>query len=439
MTGMIRQGTMIVRLMVILALVLTGVAASGAETRTARPQPKNGPPAGKTVVYFFWGNGCPHCAQEETFLGALKKKYPMLEVREFEVWRNSKNADFFHTVMKAAGAKSVGVPATIVGDRLFFGFNSRTATAIESSLLKCIEQGCPETEAVVSGLSGNRMKEEKSISVPLLGELDPAAVSLPLLTVVLGGLDSFNPCAFFVLLFLLSLLIHVRSRGRMLFIGGIFVLFSGIIYFVFMAAWLNIFLIIGQMAAITMTAGIIAVIIASINIKEFFSFKRGISLTIPERAKPKLYERMRGLVRSRSIPALTAGTIALAVMANFYELLCTAGFPMVYTRVLTLHNLTAGQYYLYLAFYNIVYMVPLAVIVTLITITLGSRKLTEWQGKQLKLLSGTMMLFLGILLLVRPALLNNAVAATLLLIVSLAVTWTISTIARKRKPERAGE
>jgi hypothetical protein len=301
-----------------------------------------------------------------------------------------------------------------------------------------IEQGCPETETVVSGLSGNRVQEEKSISVPLLGELDPAEVSLPLLTVVLGSLDSFNPCAFFVLLFLLSLLIHVRSRGRMLFIGGIFVLFSGVIYFVFMAAWLNIFLIIGQIAAITVTAGIIAVVIAAINIKDFFSFKKGISLSIPEHAKPKLYERMRGIVRSQSLPALIAGTIALAVMANFYELLCTAGFPMVYTRVLTLHHLTAGQYYLYLALYNVVYVIPLAVIVLIITITLGSRKLTEWQGRQLKLLSGIMMLSLGILLLVRPELLNNAIAAALLLAASIAATAIVSRIVKKRKPEIAG-
>ncbi|HWR72865.1 MAG TPA: hypothetical protein VN604_06825, partial [Nitrospirota bacterium] len=166
MTRTVRYRTMIVRLMLIMTFAFTGVAASGAETRSARPPAKNDAPAVKVVVYLFWGNGCPHCAQEETFLASLKKKYPMMEIRGFEVWKDKKNADFFHTVMKAAGAKSVGVPATIVGDRLFFGFNPRTAKAIEDSLVKCLEQGCPETEAVVSGLSGNRVQEEKSIPVP---------------------------------------------------------------------------------------------------------------------------------------------------------------------------------------------------------------------------------------------------------------------------------
>lgn len=400
------------------------------------------PPAparqGKTVVYLFWGNGCPHCAQEEAFLKELRERYPAMEVRAYEVWKNTKNAEFFHAVMQSAGARDIGVPATIIGDQLFFGFNERTARVIEGAIADCVEHGCPDTDLAVSGLAGGPPRMEKGMTVPLLGEVDPATVSLPLFTVVIGGLDSFNPCAFFVLLFLLSLLIHARSRGRMLFIGGIFVLFSGTIYFLFMAAWLNIFLVIGQLRIITLAAGIIAVTIAAVNIKDYFLFGKGVSLSIPESAKPRLFERMRGLVRAQSLPALIAGTVVLAVMANFYELLCTAGFPMVYTRVLTLHRLPAAQYYLYLALYNMVYVLPLAAIVAFITVTLGSRKLTERQGRRLKLLSGLMMLFLGILLLVRPGLLNNALAALALLAASLGLTALIAVLSGKIRPETAG-
>ena len=147
------------------------------------------------------------------------------------------------------------------------------------------------------------------------------------LTVILGALDSFNPCAFFVLFSLLGILVHARSRTRMLFIGGVFVLFSGIVYFVFMAAWLNVFLYIGQMQAITTAAGVVALCVAGINIKDFFLFKRGISLTIPESKKPGLFGRMRGLLHETSIPAMFLGTVVLALAANTYELLCTAGFP----------------------------------------------------------------------------------------------------------------
>jgi hypothetical protein len=260
-------------------------------------------------------------------------------------------------------------------------------------------------------------------------------VSLPVFTIIIGALDSFNPCAFFVLLFLLSLLIHARSRRRMFLIGGIFVLFSGLIYFLFMAAWLNVFLVVGQIAAITVAGGIVALAVGGINVKDFFLFKQGVSLVIPESAKPKLFERMRGLLKAPTMPAMIAGTIVLAISANAYELLCTAGFPMVYTRVLTLHKLSSFQYYQYLVLYNIVYVVPLAVIVAVITVTLGVRKLTEWQGRQLKLVSGLMMLSLGAVLIVNPALLNNALASVVMLAGVLAASAVIIIAMKMMRPE----
>jgi thiol-disulfide isomerase/thioredoxin len=420
-------------LLIWLASCFIPSSSFGAEKATASKP-------GAVKVYLFWGEGCPHCAKEKDVLAALKQKYPQIEVLAFEVWRDKENAEFFNRVMNAAGAKTVGVPATVVGDRLFFGFAARTAAAIEDAIAACVNQGCPDTETVIAGLSEKTVQGgEKSIAVPLLGEVEPATMSLPLFTIIIGGLDSFNPCAFFVLLFLLSLLIHARSRRRMLLIGGIFVLFSGVVYFLFMAAWLNIFLIIGQLVVITVTAGVIALIVAGINIKDFFFFKKGVSLMIPEKAKPRLFERMRGLLKSPTLPAIIAGTVVLAVTANAYELLCTAGFPMVYTRVLTLHELTAAQYYLYLALYNVVYVIPMAVIVAVVTITLGARKLTEWRGRVLKLMSGLMMLLLGAVLLIDPALLNNVLAAVLILAAALIISGLTVLITKRVNPEIARE
>jgi len=101
-------------------------------------------------------------------------------------------------------------------------------------------------------------------------------MSLPVITLVIAGLDSFNPCAFFVLFSLLGLLIHAQSRKKMFLIGSVFVFFSGFIYFLFMAAWLNLFLVMGQVEIITKIAGSVAVVIAAINIKDFFIFKKGV-------------------------------------------------------------------------------------------------------------------------------------------------------------------
>jgi len=272
--------------------------------------------------------------------------------------------------------------------------------------------------------------EPDVISLPIIGRVEASKMALPVLTVAIAALDGFNPCAFFVLFVLLGMLVHVHSRGRMLLVGGIFVFFSGLIYFVFMAAWLNVFLLTGELKLITVIAGLVAFAIAVINIKDYFYFRHGISLGIPDSAKPRLFDRMRKLLKASSLLSIAIGTVVLAVAANAYELLCTAGFPMVFTRVLTLHELPRAAYYLYLALYNVIYVVPLAVIVLIFTVTLGSRKLSEHQGQVLKLISGTMMLYLSLVILLKPGLLGNVAVAVGLLAAALATACLIMLASR---------
>ena len=228
----------------------------------------------------------------------------------------------------------------------------------------------------------------------------------------------------------------------MLAVGGVFVFFSGFIYFLFMAAWLNLFMVTGRVNIITTVAGFIAAAIAVINIKDYFFFKQGVSLTISEKARASLLARMRGLIQTGSMGALFAGTVALAIMANLYELLCTAGFPMVFTRALTLQKLPTAQYYFYLVLYNIIYVIPLLVIVLVFALTLGSRKLTEEEGRILKLISGLMMLGLGAVLVIRPQLLNNVFVSIGLILGVLAVgagvVWLDRSAARRHQGGQAG-
>ncbi|MFZ2196519.1 MAG: thioredoxin family protein [Thermodesulfovibrionales bacterium] len=394
---------------------------------------------GKVVLYFFWGDGCPHCAKEKIYLDMARKKYPQLEVKSYEVWHNGTNAVFFSQMLEAAGVKSSGVPVTFIHTEVFAGFNDRTAEEIENKIQYCIQNIKACVEPSERSLSPVSQKRHQIVKVPFLGDIDLSVISLPVMTVILGGLDSFNPCAFFVLFFLLSLLIHAKSRKRMFLIGGTFVFFSGFIYFVFMAAWLNLFMVAGQLLIITVAAGIIALTVAVINIKDFFFFSKGVSLSIPEKAKPKLFERMRNLLKATSVSSMLMGTVVLAIAANSYELLCTAGFPMVFTRLLTLQDLTTGQYYLYLAMYNFVYVVPLATIVVIFTVTLGAKKITEWQGRKLKLLSGLMMFFLGLILLIDPALLNNIFVAAAILAAVFILFALIIFLAKKFAPILPGK
>jgi hypothetical protein len=414
--------------------------------------------AERVTLYLFASKTCINCLHEKEFLAGLQQRIPELDVRSFEVQFDPANAQLLVQVAGRFGEPARGVPVTFIGASApITGFEraETTGALIEARVRACLERGCEDVVGpIVAGATGaapaptppaakplpppQSAATDTTLALPLVGATDLRTVPLFTLTVILGALDSFNPCAFFVLLSLLGMLVHARSRLRMLFIGGIFVLFSGMVYFVFMAAWLNVFLYIGQMQAITTAAGVVALFIAAVNIKDFFLFKKGISLSIPESKKPGLFGRMRVLLHESSLPAMFLGTVVLALAANSYELLCTAGFPLVFTRILTLSRLGPLEYYLYLALYNAIYVLPLAAVVAVFSFTLGSRKLSEAQGRVMKLVSGLMMLGLGIVVLVDPGLFNNMLVGVGLLAFALLASALIVAVQR-RTPAAGGE
>jgi hypothetical protein len=369
-------------------------------------------------LYFFWSERCPHCQVARPFVEELAAGNRWIELHSLEVTKSRDNAIRYVEMAKSLGENASSVPGFIFCGRMYTGFDSPQGVGrlLEAELQACRTRAAATSTSAMTGT-------EPRVEMPALGGLDLRSLSLPVVTLVIAGLDAFNPCAFFVLLFLLSLLVHERTRTRMLVIGGVFVLFSGLVYFALMAAWLNLFMVAGELRVVTLAAGAIALFMAVVNIKDYLWFKRGLSLSIPESAKPKLYERVRGLLRAQSWPVMLAGTVTLAVAANSYEALCTAGFPMVYTRLLTLQGLSTGAYYGYLALYNVIYVLPLLAIVGAFAWSMGSRKLTEGEGRVLKLVSGVMMLGLGGALLVAPESLNDPGAAVVLLAVALAAGW----------------
>lgn len=366
-------------------------------------------------LYVFWSYTCPHCQEALPFVDALAARHTWLRVHSMEVTTRRENVQRYVDMAQALGQQASSVPGFIFCGEMHTGYDSPSGMGrfLEERLLAC-------RDALANHAPVAAPTPTTTIALPVLGAVDPASWSLPLVTLTIAGLDAFNPCAFFVLLFLLSLLTHERTRSRMLVIGGVFVLFSGLIYFLLMSAWLNVFLIAGELRMVTMAAGLLAVGMALVNVKDYVWFKRGISLSIPERAKPRLFERMRRLLRADSLPVMLTGAVTLAVVANSYEALCTAGFPMVYTRLLTLQDLPTASYYAYLAFYNLVYVVPLIAIVLVYVHTLGSRKLSELEGRVLKLISGVMMLGLGSVLLFSPSSLSNPLLAVGLLALAIA-------------------
>ncbi len=384
-------------------------------------------------LYFVWSETCPHCRAARPFVEGLPERYPWLVLHSL---RADSSADVATADRLAAsiGEEIRAVPAFLLCEQLYVGYDSDEGMGafLADRAEACHAAGgrlagpshqaesaaCPAD----AGACAAEPAAQQPLHLPVLGDVDASAVSLPAFTVAVAALDAFNPCAFFVLLFLLSLLVHARSRLRMLVIGGTFVLVSGAAYFVFMAAWLNVFRLTGELRVVTTVAGVVAMAFALVNVKDYFLWGRGPSLSIPDGAKPGLFRRMRSLTAGTRYPALLAGTVTLAVAANSYELLCTAGFPMVYTRVLTLNDLPTAGYYAYLGLYAVVYVVPLLVIVGLFVWRLGSRKLGEAEGRVLKLASGLMMLGLGSLLVVDPAALANLGAAAAVLAGAVAAT-----------------
>lgn len=295
-----------------------------------------------------------------------------------------------------------------------------------------VEQASPEVttdkpEVPIEQAKKVEVEEVQPIDVPFVGIVNPEELSLPLLTVVLAGVDAFNPCAFFVLLFLLSIMVNAKSRARMLIVGGIFVFFSGLIYFLFMTAWLNVFELLGggDGGIIIKVAGCLALVAALINIKEFVMGKGDVSLSMSTENRSGLIKRMGKLSSASSMATMIFGSTVLAILANAYELLCTAGFPMIYTSVLTMHNLPVFSRYMYLVAYNVVYIVPLALIVIAFTMTLGKRKLTEKEGQTLKLMSGIMMLGLGATLVINPTVLQSASYAIGLIVGAVLITFVV--------------
>ncbi len=372
--------------------------------------------------YFFWSKTCPHCQKAHPFVDALPQQYPWLTLHSLELTEYPDHVQQYVDMAAALGLEAQYVPAFFACGNMTAGYDSAETSG--AALVKTLEE-CHATAQAAAAGAAQSPPAAAALSLPLLGTLDAQSLSLPAFTLVVAGLDAFNPCAFFVLMFLLSLMVHAQSRARMALIGGVFVLCSGLLYFVFMAAWLNIFLVVGELALITTIAGLVAIVIALINIKDFFWFKQGVSLVIPDSAKPSLYQRSRNVLKASSLGAMLAGTAVLAVAANSYELLCTSGFPMVYTRTLTLQNLPTPTFYLYLALYNVIYVLPLLVIVAIFTVRFGARKLTEEEGRVLKLLSGMMMLLLGVVLVAAPTLLNDVTTALALLLVTLVVTGVL--------------
>ena len=354
----------------------------------------------KIDIYFFSSAICPHCKAEKEFFKELKQKYPEIEIKEYEVLYNQENQkilkDFYEKYQVPAGEQG-RIPAAFTPTKYFIGFNEQIGHDIENCLKEC--------------LSGETTTTPKMIKIPFWGQVDISKMSLPVLTITIGALDGFNPCAMWILLFLIALLINTRSRKRMFLVGGTFIAVSGIVYFLLLSAWLNLFLAISYVNLTRILIGVAALGFGIWQIKSFLTFKPGVckvtdgKSSFQDRIKNGLKNHAEKLALFPLTLAILGSVIILAFGINLVEFFCSAGLPAIYTRVLTLSQLSPVSYYLYLLLYTFIFILDDLIVFSIAAISLSKVGFTDKYNRWSALIGGLLILILGILLVFRPELL----------------------------------
>jgi thiol-disulfide isomerase/thioredoxin len=367
----------------------------------------------KVNVYFFWAEGCPHCANEKPFLESLKQKYSNLEVHSLEVTKSKENADLLVRVGRELNVDVSGVPFTVVGKQYFIGWydEKTTGKSIEEAVQCALKNACPDivgslTTSVTPSLQPkSEITAPEKITLPLLGEIETKNISLPIFTVIIGALDGFNPCAMWVLLFLISMLLHMKDRKRMWILGITFLVASAFVYFLFMAAWLNLILFIGFIFWVRLLIALVALAGGIYNLREYFINKDSGCKIVGEEKRQKVFERVKRITHEQKFWLALVGIVILAASVNLVELICSAGLPVLFTQVLALNNLAVWQYYSYMLIYIFFFMLDDLIVFFIAMITLQLTGITTKYTRFSHLIGGIIMLIVGILLILKPELL----------------------------------
>lgn len=369
------------------------------------------------TMYFFYSTTCPHCHAESIFLAKLEPKYPSLQIKKFGVDISDENLELmmrFAKAYKISGADSTGVPQTYIGDGVIVGYidDDTTGAMIEEKVKSCIEHGCNDPYANVLLSEGNQTTnatviETYIINYPIIGRIDMRTVSLPTLSVLLGLLDGFNPCAMWVLIYLITMLAGTKDRRRMILIVGTFVFASGLWYFLILSGWLKLWEILSWTDLTRVIVGIVAVGAGLVNLKDYITLPKAVCKVTDAASQSKIMKRIDEITKPSAVPATLFGIVILAFTVNTVEFACSAGFPATFTRILALNQLPALSYYLYILIYIFFYMLDDMIVFSAAVITLSSTDFSSKYGKVSQLIGGIVLLALGLLLIFMPQALSG--------------------------------
>ncbi|HUF39675.1 MAG TPA: hypothetical protein VMN57_14215 [Anaerolineales bacterium] len=377
----------------------------------------------KVVIYFFWGDGCPHCAKAHIFLDSLSEQYP-IELRDYEVWYDAENGSILYAMAASFGFEPEGVPTVFIGDEYWVGFSDMIALQIESTVSTCAAQGCRDPGiGIVPGVEPAPPPEEvdvgqtaipdaAAITLPLIGTVSLESKSLVVSTAIIAFVDGFNPCSMWALSVLLALTLHTGSRKKVFVIGLAFITVTALVYVLFIAGLFTMFTFVSFIGWIQVAVAMVALFFGLVNVKDYFWYKQGLSFTIDDKKKPGIYKRMRDVLNAGdSWGAILAATLVLAAGVSLVEFSCTAGFPMLWTNLLIAQGVDGATFGLLLLLYMVIYQIDELAIFLLAVFTLRSSKLEEKHGRVLKLVGGTLMLALAVVILINPHLMSSVASS----------------------------
>jgi uncharacterized membrane protein/thiol-disulfide isomerase/thioredoxin len=407
----LRIGSIVKHLVTALLIgLLVGCGVSAVAQEAASPP---------ITVRFFWAIGCQYCAQEELFLTDLAKRYP-LEVLDYEVKNNAENRALLTQLTEQHGITAGNVPVTIIDEYVWQGYNSQISASIEK-VVAALSAGIPVT------IDATNTDLVNQVDLPWGGVFDLEQRSLWVVTLIIGFIDGINPCSLWVLTLLLSIVLNSGSRRKSLIVGGTFLLTTTLVYGLALVGLVNAFAYLGYVRWLQMGVAAIAIIWGAINIKDFFWYKKGVSLTISDKHKPGIYRNIRQIMQEEKLLPLIGITLFMAAGVSLAELPCTAGFPIIWSNIIASSGVSTLTYLALLGLYLLVFLLDELVVFIAAVITLRTSRLQEVQGRQLKLIGGVVMLVLGLVMVFDPEIMTRLVDSAFLFAGALLLAWMINT------------
>ncbi len=395
------------------------------------------------TLLYFGADGCPYCAEMEVFLDDLEERFgDDLVVERHEVSDDPAARDRWIEEMAARGEEARGVPTTILDETVCVGFDASIGARVEATVAAEIEGRAspPATPSddLPDDLPLDVPGEDAMVDIPFLGEVDVAARPAVAATVLIAFIDGFNPCSLWVLAVLLAMVLNAgATRGRVALIGGVFLTVTGLMYGAFIAGVFTVLGFIEYLDAIRVGVAAIALFVGAVNVKDYFAYKKGLSFTIPDRFKPRIYRGGRSVrAADRPLPAVLGTTVAMAAGISLVELPCTAGFPVIWSGIMRTQGIEGTTFLGLLGLYLLVYVGLEVVLFVAVLVTLKIGRFEEHYGRLLKLLGGMVMLALGGVLLFAPQLMDNLAGATLTILGAIVLAFLIDLVHRRRSSHR---